>query len=80
MYALVCTCILFHTIIGTDYSKNTRCYKNIKIVTHKKYKKLTENYQLLTLTFLSVSIITFVRAINSRIYIRIPMKFILYDI
>ena len=77
MYALVCTCILFHTIIGTDYSKNTRCYKNIKIVTHKKYK----NKGLVrVLSLFNTGLTLFKRAINSRIYIRIPIKFILYDI
>ena len=33
-----CTVVLFLTIIGADYSKNTKCYKNEKIVTHKVYK------------------------------------------
>lgn len=77
MYALVCTCILFHTIIGTDYSKNTRCYKNIKIVTHKKYKS---KGLVRVLSLFNTGLTLFKRAINSRIYIRIPMKFILYDI
>lgn len=39
IYTLVCTAILFLTILGCDYSKNTRCYKNTKIETHKTYKK-----------------------------------------
>lgn len=77
IYSLVCTCILFHTIIGTDYSKNTRCYKHIKIVTHKKYK----NKGLVrVLSLFNTGLTLFKRAINSRIYIRIPIKFILYDI
>ena len=33
-----CTVVLFLTIIGADYSRNTKCYKNEKIVTHKVYK------------------------------------------
>ena len=35
MYTLVCFSSLFLTILGTDYSKNSRCYKKVKIVTHK---------------------------------------------
>ena len=77
MYALVCTCILFHTIIGADYSKNTRCYKNIKIVTHKKYKS---KGLVRVLSLFNTGLTLFKRVINSRIYIRIPIKFILYDI
>lgn len=77
MYALVCTCILFHTIICADYSKNTICYNHIKIVTHKKYK----NKGLVkVLSLFNTGLTLFKRAINSRIYIRIPIKFILYDI
>ena len=38
MYTLVCTSILFLTILGCDYSKNTKCYKSTKIETHKTYK------------------------------------------
>lgn len=38
MYTIACTVVLFPTIIGADYSKNTKCYKNKKIVTHKVYK------------------------------------------
>ena len=38
MYTMACTIILFPTIIGADYSKNTKYYNNEKIVTHKAYK------------------------------------------
>ena len=38
MCTMACTVVLFLTIIGADYSKNTNCYKNEKIVTHKVYK------------------------------------------
>ena len=37
MYTMVCTCILYLTILGIDYSKNSRCYRKIKIETHKTY-------------------------------------------
>lgn len=55
----------------------TRCYKNIKIVTNKKYKS---KGLVRALSLFNTGLTLFKRAINSRIYIRIPMKFILYDI
>ena len=38
MYTIVCFSILTLTLIGTDYTKNKKCYKNIKFETHKNYK------------------------------------------
>ena len=77
MYALVCTCILFHTILGIEYSKNNSCYKNVKIETHKKYiikgkKRIMSLFQ--------TGLTLFKLAINSLKYIRLPIKFILYDV
>lgn len=37
MYTLLCVCVTYLTILGADYSKNSRCYKNEKIETHKIY-------------------------------------------
>ena len=51
--------------------------RNIKIVTHKKYKS---KGLVRVLSLFNTGLTLFKRAINSRIYIRIPMKFILYDI
>ena len=77
MYTMACTVVLFLTIIDADHSKNTKCYKNEKIVTHKVYK----NKGLVrVLSLFNTGLTLFKRAINSRIYIRIPIKFILYDI
>lgn len=39
LHSLTCFSVLFLTILGADYSKNTKCYKNVKITTHKNYKK-----------------------------------------
>ena len=39
MCTMACTVVLFLTILGTEYFKNSKCYKNEKIVTHKVYKK-----------------------------------------
>ena len=78
MYTMVCTCILFLTILGADYSKNTRCYKEVKIGTHKTYigKKVKKRVMSLFNTGLTL----FKRAFNSCVYIRIPLSFKLYDI
>ena len=34
MYCIACIGVLYLTILGSDYSKNTRCYKHTKIKTH----------------------------------------------
>lgn len=77
MYALVCTCILFHTILGIEYSKNTKCYKNVKIETHKKYRK---KGKIRVLSLFQTGLTLFKIAVNSLKYIRLPVNFILYDI
>ena len=77
MYAMVCTAILFLTIFGADYCKNTRCYKNEKIETHKKYK---DKGIVRVKSIFNTGLTLFNRAINSIVYKRIPMKFILYDV
>lgn len=77
MYALVCTAILFLTILGTEYSKNSKCYRKVKIETHKNYKN---KGRIRIMSLFNTGLTLFKRAINSMIYIRIPIRFILYDI
>lgn len=77
MYTMACTVVLFLTIIGADYSKNTKCYKNEKIVTHKVYK---DKGKVRVMSLFKIGLTLFHRAINSTKYIRLPIKFILYDI
>ena len=77
MYTLACTVVLFLTILGADYSKNTRCYKNEKIVTHKVYK---EKGKVRIMSLFKIGLTLFHRAINSTKYIRLPIRFVLYDI
>ena len=38
LYAVTCFASIFLVIIGADYSKNTKCYKNEKFITHKVIK------------------------------------------
>lgn len=75
MYCMASIGILFLTILGADYSKNTRCYKDIKITTHHSKSK-----QSRTLSLFNLGLTLFNLAFNSIKYIRLPIRFILYDI
>lgn len=77
MYTLVCFTTLFLTIIGADYSKNTKCYKNVKLSTHKKY---SNGKKIRMISLFNTGLILFNLAYNSKKYIRIPYTFKLYDI
>ena len=76
MYSIVCFTVLFLTIIGTDFTKNTNCYKSVKITTHK----IINGKKTRIMSLFNVGLTLFNRAHNSLKYIRIPYKFILYDI
>ena len=77
MYTLTCFATLFRTIIGADYSKNTKKgYKNTKLVTHKKFKDGTKKR---VMSLFRIGLTLFKLAYNSIKYIRIPFNFILYD-
>lgn len=77
MYTMTCTVVLFLIILETEYSKNTKCYKNEKIVTHKVYKN---KGKVRVMSLFKIGLTLFHRAINSAKYIRLPIRFILYDI
>ncbi len=77
MYTMACTVALFLTIIGADYSKNIKCYKTEKIVTHKVYKN---KGKVRVMSLFRIGLTLFHRAVNSLKYIRLPIRFILYDI
>ena len=80
MYTMVCTCILFLTILGADYSKNTRCYKDIHLETHKTYNIDGKKVKKRVMSLFNTGLTLFKRAFNSPVYIRIPLSFQLYDI
>ena len=80
MYTIVCTCVLFLTIIGTDYCKNSKCYKINKIETHKVYNINDKKIKKRVMSLFNTGLTLFKRAFNSIVYIRIPFTFILYDI
>ena len=75
MFQGLCCCS-FLTIIGANYSKNTKCYKNEKTVTHKVYK---DKGKVRVMSLFKIGLTLFYRAINSTKYIRLPIKIILYD-
>ena len=77
MYTMTCFAHLFMTILGADYSKNTKVYKNVKIKTHKRYK---EGIKIRILSLFNTGLTIFHLAYQSSKYIRIPYNFILYDI
>ena len=76
MYTMASFAHLFMTILGTDYSKNTRVYKNVKIKTHKT----TKGKKIRIMSLFNTGLTLFHLAYQSTKYIRIPFKFILYDI
>ena len=77
LYSLVCFSILFLTIIGADFTKNTKCYRNVKITTHKTYK---EKGKVRVMSLFNIGLTLFKLAINSRKYIRIPFNMIYNNI
>ena len=74
MYTLVCTAILYLTLLGTEYSKNTRTYKYTKIRTHSN----KGNIRLISLFETGLKLFNI--AFESLKYIYLPIRFILYDI
>lgn len=80
MYTCVCIGILYLTILGADFSKNSKCYKNVKIETHKTYIIDGKKVKRRIMSLFNVGLTLFKRAMNSIIYIRIPVSFKLYDI
>ncbi len=80
MYTCICTCVLYLTILGADYSKNTKVYKKIKIETHKTYNINGHKIKKRIMSLFNTGLTLFKRAFNSCIYIRIPITFKLYDV
>ena len=74
MYTLVCTATLYLTLLGTEYSKNTRTYKYAKIRTHSN----KGNIRLISLFETGLKLFNI--AFESLKYIYLPIRFILYDI
>ena len=80
MYTCVCVCVLYSTILGADYSKNSKCYKNVEIETHKNYNVNGKKVRKRTMSLFNTGLTLFSMAYNSLSYIRIPFTFKLYDV
>ena len=76
IYSLASFGILYLSILGAEYSKNSKCYKNVKITTHK----FINGSKVRVLSLFNTGLTLFNLAFYSSIYIRIPFRFILYDI
>ena len=80
MYTLVCFSTLFLTILGADYSKNSSCYKNVKITTHKCFIENGKRVKKRVLSLFNTGLTLFNLAFNSLKYVRLSFSFTLYDI
>ena len=76
MYSIACFSVLFLTIYGADYTKNTKCYKNVPLSTHK----VINGIKTRVMSLFNIGLTLFNLAYQSSVYIRIPYKFILYDV
>ena len=76
MYMVGCLAVLFLTILGADYSRNSRCYKNKPIETHT----IVNGKKVRIMSLFNTGLTLFQLAFNSPVYLRVPFNFILYDI
>ena len=75
LYAFACFSILYNTILGADYIKNSKSYKNVKITTHT----ISNGKKTRVLSLFNTGLTLFHMAFNSSRYIS-PFSFILYDV
>ena len=80
VYTYICVCTLYLTILGIDFSKNTKCYRKVKIETHKIYIIDNKKIKKRIMSLFNIGLTLFKLAFNSLVYIRIPTSFKLYDI
>ena len=80
IYTMCCVAVTYLTILGTDYSKNTKCYKSSKFTTHKVYIVNGVRKKKRVLSLFNTGLTLFKLALNSTHYIRLTFSFKLYDI
>ena len=68
--------VLYLTILGSDYSKNTRSYKHTKIKTPITVRRI----KIRTKSLFNTGLTLFHRAFELLKYAKLSFKFILYDI
>ena len=77
LYSLVCIANLYLTCLGTDISKNKKCYKNIGFRITRKDTKTNSIKRCISRFRAGLNL--FKMAINCPIKFRLPITFILYD-
>ena len=75
MYTCVCFTYLWMSILGIEYSKNSACYKKLKIGATKKYKFGIKR----VMSIFRTGLFLLHRAFNSTVKVRLPFTFTLYD-
>ena len=65
------------TILEADYTKNSKCYKDVKITTYKNY---VNKGKVRVMSLFNTGLTLFKLAVNSLKYVRIPFRMILYDV
>jgi len=80
IYTICCVAVTYLTILGTDYSKNNKCYKSCKFSTHKVYISNGVRKKIRIMSLFNTGLTLFKLALNSPHYIRLPFSFKLYDI
>lgn len=80
MYTICCIAVTFLTIIGTDYTKNTKCYKDNKFTTHSYRIVNGVRKRVRIMSLFNVGLTLFKLALESPTYVRVPFSLKLYDI
>ena len=80
MYTVCCIAVTFLTIVGTDYTKNTRCHKNHRFTTHSYRTINGVKKRVRIMSLFNVGLTLFKLALESSEYIRVPFSLKLYDI
>lgn len=80
MYSVLCVCVVYLTLLGADFSKNSRCYRNILITTHKNYIIDGKRMKKRVMSLFNTGLTLFKIAFNSYNYVRLPLSFKIYDI
>lgn len=70
MYSVLCVCVVYLTILGADFSKNSKCYRNIKITTHKNYIIDGKRIKKRVMSLFNTGLTLFKIAFNSYNYVR----------
>ncbi len=77
LYSLICIASIFLTCLGTDISKNAKCYKHLGFVVTRKNPKTNNTYRVVSRCRAGLTL--FKMAINCTRYFRLPLSWTLYD-